>query len=60
MQVTMCRRKDDAATREVRGKLKSGAAKADGATHAKAANYQYFRDIHEADPDTAAAWAHAG
>jgi hypothetical protein len=34
VQVTMCARKDDAATREVRSKVKSGAATANGAPHA--------------------------
>jgi hypothetical protein len=52
----MCARKDDAVTREVRSKVKSGAASADGATHAMAASYRYFRDIHETEPDTATAW----
>jgi hypothetical protein len=60
VQVTMCARKDDAATREVRSKVKSGAAMADGATHAMAASYQYFRDIHEADPSTSTAWTSGG
>jgi hypothetical protein len=53
-------RKDDAPTREVRSKVTSGATTADGATHAMAASYQYFRDIHEAGPDTVAAWTSVG
>ena len=53
-------RKDDAATHEVRSKLKSGAATADGAAHAMAAGYRYFRNIHKTDPETAAAWASGG
>ena len=28
--------------------------------HAMAASYRYFRDIHETDPDTAAAWTSGG
>ena len=56
----MCARKDDAATREVRSKVKSGTTSADGATHAMAASYQYFRGIHATDPDTAAAWTSGG
>jgi hypothetical protein len=52
-------RKDDAATHEVRSKLKSGAATADGAAHA-GPRYRYFRDIHETDPETAAAWISGG
>jgi hypothetical protein len=53
-------RKDDAPTREVRSKVRSGAATGDGATHAMAASYQYFRDIHETDLDTTAAWTSGG
>jgi hypothetical protein len=60
VQVTMCARKDDPATRKVRTKVKSGAAIADGGAHAMAAGYRYFRDIHETDPDTATAWTPAG
>ena len=51
---------EGAPTREVRTKVKSDAATADGATHAMAASYRYFRDIHETDPDTAVAWAPGG
>ena len=58
VQVTMCARKDDAATREVRSKVKSGAATASGATHA--ASYVYYQDIFETDPGTAAAWTAGG
>jgi hypothetical protein len=47
VQVTMRARKDDVATREIRAEVKSGVATADGATHAMAAGYRYFRDIHE-------------
>jgi hypothetical protein len=39
VQVTLCARKDDAATREVRCRVKSGAASADGAPHVLTANY---------------------
>jgi hypothetical protein len=60
VQVTMCARKDDAATREVRSKVKSGAASANGAPHALTANYVYYRDIFESDPDTTAAWTPGG
>ena len=45
VQVTIRARKDDVATREIRAKVKSGVATADGATHAMAAGYRYFRDI---------------
>ena len=53
-------RTDDATTRGVRSKVKSGAATADGATHAMAASYRYFRDIHETGPDTTATWTLGG
>jgi hypothetical protein len=45
---------------EVRTKVKSGAATADGATHGMAGGYRYFRDIHATDPDTATAWTSGG
>jgi hypothetical protein len=60
VQVTMCARKDDAATREVRSRIKSGAATANGAPHALTANYVYYRDIFETDPDTSMAWTSGG
>ena len=59
-QVTMCARKDDAASREVRCKVKSGAAVANGTPHALTASYMYNRDIFETDPDTSAAWTSSG
>ena len=60
VQGTLCARKDDAASREVRCRVKSGAASANGAPHALTANYVYYRDIFETDPDTAAAWTACG
>jgi len=60
VQETMCARKDDAATREVRSKVKSGAGTANGAPHALTANYVYYRDIFEADPNTSTAWTSGG
>jgi hypothetical protein len=59
VQVTICARKDGAATREVRSKVKSGAVTADGAAHAMAAGYRYFRDMHGTDWSMAAAWTPA-
>ena len=44
----------------MRSKVKSGATTANGAPHALTANYIYYRDIVEADPNTSAAWAPAG
>jgi hypothetical protein len=55
VQVTMCARKNDAATREVRSKVRSSAATANGTPHALTANYVYYRDVFETDPDTTAA-----
>jgi hypothetical protein len=60
VQVTMCARKDDAATREVRCRVKSGAASANGAPLALTASYVYYRDIFETDPNTSAAWTSGG
>ena len=60
VQVTTCARKDDAATREVRSKVKSGATTANGASHALTASYIYYRDIVEADPNTSEAWTSGG
>jgi hypothetical protein len=60
VQVTMCARKDDAATREVRSKVKSGATTANGAPHALTANYVYYRDIFETDPSISTAWTSGG
>ena len=54
-------RKDDAASREVRCKVKSGAAhRRWRAPHALTASYVYYLDIFEADPDTSAAWTSSG
>jgi hypothetical protein len=56
LQLTMCARKDDAETREVRLKLKSGAVTEHGTTQAMAATYQYFSDVYEEDPDAEGPW----
>jgi len=60
VRVTLCARNDDAASREVRSKVKSGAASANGAPHALTASYVYYRDIFETDPNTSAAWTAGG
>jgi hypothetical protein len=60
VQVTLCARNDDAASREVRCRVKSGAAVANGASHALTASYLYYRDIFETDPNTSAAWTSSG
>jgi hypothetical protein len=56
VQLTMSARKDDAETRAVRLKLKSGAVVEDGATQAMAGSYQYFSDVYEEDPDVVGPW----
>jgi hypothetical protein len=56
VQLMMCARKDDAATREVRLKLKSGATTVNGATRAMGSSYQYFHEIYEEDPDASDPW----
>jgi len=50
----------DAGAFELRIKVKSGAATANGATHAMAATYHYFRDIDETGQDIAAGWTSGG
>jgi hypothetical protein len=56
VQLMMCACKDDAATREVRLKLKSGATVEDGPTQALSTSYQYFHEIYDADPDAEGPW----
>lgn len=56
VQLTMCARKDDAETRAVRLKLKSGAVVEDGATQAMAGSYQYFSELYDEDPDAVGPW----
>jgi hypothetical protein len=59
LQLTMCARKDDAETREVRLKLKSGAVTEHRTTQAMASSYQYFSDVYEEDPDAVGPWTAA-
>jgi hypothetical protein len=59
VQLTMSARKDDAETREVRLKLKSGAVVDDGATQAMASTYQYFSAVYEEDPEAESPWTAA-
>jgi hypothetical protein len=56
VQLMMCARKDDAATREVRLKLKSGSTVENGATQAVGSSYQYFQEIYDEDPGTEGPW----
>jgi hypothetical protein len=59
VQLMMCARKDDAATREVRLKLKSGSTVENGATQVMGTSYQYFHEIYDDDPDAAGPWTAA-
>ena len=56
VQLMMCARKDDAATREVRLKLRSGSTVANGATQAMGSSYQYVHEIYNEDPDAEGPW----
>jgi hypothetical protein len=53
VQISWRARKDDAATREVRSKIRSDAATADGATRTLTSSYLYYHDAFEQDPDAA-------
>jgi hypothetical protein len=59
VQAKICARKDDAATRAVRTRIRSNRDIANGATVGLAASYTYLSDIFETDPDTALAWTAA-
>lgn len=60
VQTIVSARKDFAATRTMRSKLKSGTASADGATFGLATGYIMKPDIFEVDPATGAAWTATG
>jgi hypothetical protein len=51
VQISWRGRKDDAAIREVRSKVRSDAATADGATRTLTSSYLYYHDVFEEDPD---------
>lgn len=57
VQAVVCARKDDATTRQIRSKLKSGATTQNGATTSLTTTYNTNADIYETDPNTGSAWA---
>jgi hypothetical protein len=59
VQISWRARKDDAATREVRSRIRSDAATADGATRNLTSSYLYYHDVFEEDPDAAGPWTGA-
>jgi hypothetical protein len=59
LQISQRARKDDAATREVRARIRSDAATADGATRTLTSSSLYYHDVFEEDPDAAGPWTGA-
>jgi hypothetical protein len=59
VQISWRARKDDAATREVRARIRSDAATANGATRTLTSSYVYYHDVFEQDPDAAGPWTGA-
>lgn len=60
VQVCMYAKKDDSGTRSICSVTRSGGADTDGTTLALSTSYQYYLEIIESDPNTAAAWIKAG
>jgi hypothetical protein len=59
VQISWRARKDDAASREVRSKIRSDAATANGATRTLTSSYLYYHNVFEDDPDAARPWTGA-
>jgi hypothetical protein len=59
VQISWRARKDDAATREVRSRIRSDAAAANGATRTLTSSHLYYHDVFEEDPDVAGPWTGA-
>ncbi len=57
--VTLRSRKDDAGTRTIKAKIKSGATEGDGADRGMSTTYAYTQDVFATNPATAAAWTPA-
>lgn len=60
MQILVNAKKSDAGLRSICTVIRSGGADTDGATQALSTSYKYYREIHEADPNTSAAWTQSG
>lgn len=60
VQILINAKKDDAGLRSVCSVTRSGGSDTDGATQALSTSYQYFLEILETDPNTAAAWTQSG
>ena len=56
VQVRVCARKDDSATRTMSSIINSAGTEVDGATFALAASYLYQSDIYPLNPNGSAAW----
>jgi hypothetical protein len=59
VQISWRARKDDAASREVRSRIRSDAATANSATRTLTSSYLYYHEVFEQDPDAAGLWTGA-
>jgi len=60
VQINAIAKKDDAGTRSLATVVRSNGSDTDGTSQALSTSYLNYRQIHETDPDTAAAWIKAG